>query len=138
MVTVGTKPSRRYQLFTMPHSVILTASSSRNLIGLNIFWIFSRGPFALRRGWLQLGVCKTNSEYTEHNDSEKPDHLRPETMHRDLLAARFFHSNDLSLGLAPHTGGAHSYFILMPSRALSSLNTTAIASMIRMPGFALQ
>src|SRR6476659_1134557 len=54
----------------------------------NSIWLF-----ALRRGWLQLGVCKTNSEYTEHNDSEKPDHLRPETMHRDLLAARFFHCN---------------------------------------------
>ena len=63
----------------------------------NSIWLI-----ALRRGWLQLGVCKTNSEYTEHNDSEKPDHLRPEIVHRDLLAARFFHSNDLSLGLAPH------------------------------------
>jgi len=33
---------------------------------------------------------------------------------------------------------ASYYFILMPNRALSSLNTTAIASMIRMLGFALQ
>src|SRR4249920_2316118 len=44
MVTVGFEFSRRYQALTLPHSIILIASSSGSRSGLNIFWILSRTP----------------------------------------------------------------------------------------------
>src|SRR4029077_6004085 len=44
MVTVGFEFSRWYQALTLPHSIILTASSSGSRSGLNIFWILSRAP----------------------------------------------------------------------------------------------
>ena len=51
---------------------------------------------------------------------------------------RLWAKSGLTWLLAADESDLRFYFILIPSRALSSLNTIAIASMIRMPGFALQ
>lgn len=84
------------------------------------------------------GESMTEAEVTP---SQPPVHVSILLPWRKPLVWRLLqcrHRTEPNTGLINSTGVANSYFISMPSFALSSLKITAIASIIRTPGFASQ